>query len=284
MDSEGAHEVSATPKWAGADREAESLKASSDMRIGIATFLTSPNYGAALQAFALQAYLRGLGHAPECIDCACAWDKAALGLRGWLSPTVDGQCLKVNTQIRKRLFRRFRRGNVAVTQRHYWNVDELRATPPIMSAYICGSDQVWSPRCAAERDEGLFWLRFGPPRIRRIAYAASFGVPRLDDAAAMRYREYIQGIDHVSVREREGVEIVSELGRGDAVWVPDPTVLLRARDYDVVSGAPSRGRSLLFSYLLGQENAKLEEGVRASLESCLGLESHLCHPRSSVGV
>ncbi|SOD11539.1 Polysaccharide pyruvyl transferase [Fibrobacter sp. UWB16] len=99
-------------------------------------------------------------------------------------------------------------------------------------AIIVGSDQVWRPKYNY-RIEDMF-LKFAEKKsIKRIAYAASFGVdeweytPRQTKICAGLAKKF----HAISVREESGVMLCKEKLGVDAAWVLDPTLLLSKDDY-----------------------------------------------------
>ena len=108
-------------------------------------------------------------------------------------------------------------------------------------AFIVGSDQVWRPAFNLGRLYNMF-LDFASDRIRKIAYAASFGVTVWEYTAeeAQRCRELAKRFDAISVREDTAVELCCKYLGVEAKWVLDPTLLIEKEDYmslckDVVS-------------------------------------------------
>ena len=91
------------------------------------------------------------------------------------------------------------------------------------SHFVVGSDQVWNPAYTHVNPE---WFLSFAPRGRRIAYAASFGIPSVPRYAASRYRRGLRGLAAVSVREERASAMVRELAGLDAPVVLDPTMLL----------------------------------------------------------
>lgn len=69
--------------------------------------------------------------------------------------------------------------------------------------------------------------------IKKIAYAASFGVDYLDysDEQKQKCSELIQQFNYVSVHEESGISLCKQLGRNDAVCVIDPTLLIDSCQY-----------------------------------------------------
>lgn len=88
--------------------------------------------------------------------------------------------------------------------------------------FIVGSDQVWNPGFTGGNME--WFLSFAEP-ARRVAYGASFGIPRIPRVLKSSFRRGLAGIPHLSVREHRAAEIVRDLiGRTPPVVV-DPTLL-----------------------------------------------------------
>ena len=66
------------------------------MKIGIITFHAARNYGAVLQAYALQTHLKKAGHQPFFINYQFKGDPSPYSPRAWLSHTPHGVALKIN--------------------------------------------------------------------------------------------------------------------------------------------------------------------------------------------
>jgi hypothetical protein len=221
------------------------------MKIGIMTFHAASNHGAALQAYALQIHLKKMGHEPFFINYNFGHPPPK-GLLKWIGRTPSNTFHKIGKQIRRRKFLRFQKEYMNLETKKYLDQVQLQDEPPNADVYICGSDQVWNPNFInLEKDEHAFWLDFGHEGVRRVAYAASFGVNKLEDSICDRYANYARRFDSISVREKDALEIVKRLGRNDAVWVPDPTLLLDQAEYEHVE-EPVRynDEPYLFSYQL----------------------------------
>jgi len=98
-------------------------------------------------------------------------------------------------------------------------------------AVVVGSDQVWSKKFGGC---WYFFLNFiESPRIKRIAYAVSFGEQtwKFNRRKTRVLSELCQSFNNISVREYSGVKLCKEYLGVDAVHVLDPTMLLSAVDY-----------------------------------------------------
>lgn len=147
------------------------------MKIATITCHNVYNYGASLQAYALQRYLSQEGHDVEIIDYKPYYLNSRYNWRhipaeSRLYPYKDyvgTQCiyfLLKNRKIcktigRKRKFDDFRQKFLTLTDNTYTSAEELRATPPQADLYIAGSDQIWNTACENGKD-AAFYLDFDP--------------------------------------------------------------------------------------------------------------------------
>ena len=204
------------------------------MRIGIITYWSSSdNYGQQLQCFALQKYLKGLGHDAYLIkympiSSVPLWRRIVRSIKyRLLISSEQKENDKKNAEISgtnellnaKRNFVGFRNNYIDSTDIVYHSIHELRANPPKADVYICGSDQVWNNRLEDENTAGWF-LDFGSPKTRRLSYAASIG-REIDSKEYESFSKYLKRFDAISVREKSGADIVKSMGRDDVVVVPD---------------------------------------------------------------
>ncbi|MGD9365154.1 MAG: polysaccharide pyruvyl transferase family protein, partial [Desulfobacteraceae bacterium] len=118
-------------------------------------------------------------------------------------------------------------------EQKYYDTELLHKSPPIYDGYITGSDQVWNPR--NNNCDSSYFLTFAPDGKRRISYAASFGVAEIKHGVKKKYAEWLKKINHISVREFEGVRIVKKLIGTNAELVLDPTLLLDRDHWDQIA-------------------------------------------------
>ena len=221
-----------------------------NMKIGIVTFHGASNYGAVLQAFALQTFLKQAGHSPFFIDHHHGI--MPHGIRKYVGRSPGDTLARWAACRRRSVFADFRRQYFDLSEKTYLSEQALTENSPVADAYICGSDQIWNPNyLKLPKDERAFWLDFGNKKIRRIAYAVSLGVSSLSPEWSRRFAYHLEHFDSVSVREKNAVPILAELGRSDTAWVPDPTLLLTADDYERGLDLIEVSEELVFSYTLG---------------------------------
>lgn len=214
--------------------------------VGIITIWQADNYGAELQAYALQEKLNRIGVECENIDFPfyknpdfhkfrCRRSKYSIGWRNCLKeiifPFLRGLRGRKNCQLKQKRVQRFQDFYRLTrhSKKRYLSVQELYATPPQYDVYVTGSDQVWNPRIPIAH--GPFFLDFAPPEAPRIAYASSFGVEEIPLQAKRFFRQWLTEYSHISVREQSGVELIRKLTGKEAVHVLDPTLLLTADEW-----------------------------------------------------
>ena len=216
------------------------------MRIAILTQPLCNNYGGILQNFALQTILRRLGHEVVTLNTPVPeirYSKIRLLLscvKRLLRKCIykDPSIVYINPQ-------RQHNKSIANSLEHKRFIDtyisSMMVEMPITSefcrlhqfnAYVVGSDQVWRPRYNQHLQN--FYLDFTANiDVKRIAYAASFGVDswELESQETERIKMLAQRFDAISVREASGVDLCDKYLGVSAKWVLDPTMLLEAEDY-----------------------------------------------------
>lgn len=102
--------------------------------------------------------------------------------------------------------------------------------------FFVGSDQVWNPY--SNYDNNTIFLNFAPPN-KRIAYAASFGIEQLPNNKKSLFKDYLNNIPHISVREYRGAQIIKKLINRDVPVLVDPTMLLTKNEWFHIMQKPA---------------------------------------------
>ena len=129
-------------------------------------------------------------------------------------------------------------------------------------AIIVGSDQVWRKAYNDDRKPNFFLNFITDKKIKKIAYAASFGLDTWDysNKETETYSALLKRFDAVSVREDSGIKLCKQYMGVQANLAIDPTLLLNKKDYlalvDIENEPKSKGE-LLF-YLLSPNTDKLQ--------------------------
>jgi hypothetical protein len=195
------------------------------MTIGILTFHWATNYGAVLQAYALQEYLTNEGHDVKIINYIPV-KKSLRSCFKYRNP--KNIFIQIKDLIKEQSFIPFRIKWLRLTQ-SYNTLNQLYDNPPNFDCYICGSDQIWNPYFLANgegKQTPTYFLPFGGENVRRISYAASFGVIDYPEDLKKIIYPLIKNFNSLGVRENTGKAILEEMDFSNVNLVPDPTLLL----------------------------------------------------------
>lgn len=231
------------------------------MRIGVITYwYGDSNYGMLLQCWALQKYLKDMGHDPFVIryrpkgPFIRRFAKSILNsILCYINPEKRVQKIEIENQNRFnvemdkiRNFSQFREQHLVLSELYYEHLLQLRHNPPQADYYICGSDQIWSCHLKVNDSWG-YYLAFGDKSTKRVAYAPSFGVKDYPQKMLKKLTKALSIFDKISCREFDGVNICKQAGF-EAQKVEDPTLLLNATSYkDLLSDLPYRDHVFIYS-------------------------------------
>ena len=238
----------------------------SSMRIGILTSPIANNLGGIMQNFALQQTLKDMGHTPITIDIYAPYSRlrwVAGRLKGALTKSIVNVPYPWHGRIGSRKVLQFAFKHIDRT-RPYQRIDSSIIDKYNLDAVIVGSDQVW--RLKYNHDISTMFLDFTESyNIKRIAYAASFGIEQWDypEALTRRCIELIKSFDAVSVRESSDVDLCREHLNAEATHVLDPTLLLDRKVYlNLCLDIPPANKNFLFAYVLDITEKKIEAITR----------------------
>lgn len=206
------------------------------------------NAGASLQAYALQAYLKSLGHDVKIIDYKPDYLSRHYRLDIVGNPKYDKPILRqayllaklpgrLRMLPRKRAFDSFTAKYLDLTRRYASNA-ELKADPPEADIYFAGSDQIWNPLFPNGKDPA-FYLDFVRRGIR-AAYAASFAVEEFPEELRGVTTQYLSQFNHIAVREKSGLAVLESLGIHNAAAVLDPVFLLEQEQWEAIAKQPKK--------------------------------------------
>lgn len=209
-------------------------------RVGIMTFHNTDNYGAELQAYALQekinrilndADVRIIDYRNKNLEknyklFSIRGENLKLKLRSIISNVIY-----FNKNLKRRLnFKSFRKNKFKLSNK-YKNLKQLEHRYPKYDIYVTGSDQVWNYKIVGDLSNA-YTLNFGDKGIKRISYAASIGLNKIEDIYKKEYYNKIKEIDRISVREENAREMLNEIIKEEIEVVLDPTLLLTKKEWN----------------------------------------------------
>jgi len=230
------------------------------MKIGILTFHWCYNYGAIIQAWALQTYLSSCGHEVFVIN----YEPTRSRLPWWTVSLRQHSLRRLARDIHFHSFRRYRLCET-IEVLSVTDIAELA-----LDAVIVGSDQVWNIKYLtwpSGKYNDVYFLHGDLGKTKKLTYAASIGHGGWRD---YRWKEDllsdIRDFDAISVRETVARD---ELAAFDvnSILVPDPTLLLDSKDYDEITQPINVEKSYIFAYLLSEYDKVRPMVDRARLET-----------------
>lgn len=207
-----------------------------EKKVAIMTWYTYRNFGSALQATALSHVIEQLGYMPSFIKyypTARNEEPSRITLRWFLKKVTKKVHYLRNRVIvsneRERLFEKYLDERIHETQlcRSY---PELHALNEEYDAFVCGSDQIWSPLCYDDK----YFLSFVSNPDKMVAYAPSLGSTEIKNPIIReRIIGHISRFHHLAVREQQGASLIQSLTGKTANVVLDPTLLMNASEWNL---------------------------------------------------
>ena len=227
------------------------------MRVAIISWFHYHNFGTVLQAYALSTYIRELGN--EVVHISYMPNKEPIRLERHY---IKKKLLKVIHRIFKNhkydeyndvtsdiAFNKFINENIPLTRpcEVLSDFDDLNDD---YDAFICGSDQIWAPICFDTR----YFLDFVRDENKIIAYAPSIGLSDIEDKYIKNQMlRLLRRFKHISVREEQGSQLLSNYYKIEAQVVADPTLLFRPDDWiRLLKLEPDNSKPYILVYFLGQ--------------------------------
>lgn len=197
-----------------------------------------PNFGSALQAYALQHKLFQHGIDNKIIDYIYSY---AGYEPSWGRYIYDKIKYYAKVILRRPAsmtrFFYFHKKYLKTTFREFTKNELMFGKAPSFDAYMTGSDQVWN--CKFTKGDTNFLLKFAPVDAPRLSYGSSFASSSIPKEYQQTFKEELEKYDTILVREKSGVDIVHDLTGKKAEVVCDPTLLLTDKEYHVLA---SRGK------------------------------------------
>lgn len=247
-------------------------------KVAIVSCYFMKNYGSMLQAYATQKILDEMGVDNEtiCIDGLNKEIKNAK-LKYFFNKMLDGDvvknkfivvkhkiCEKFNyngfkdkMNVRNYAFEEFN-SNFKLSK-VYSSFDELKKECASYTDVLVGSDQLWLP---SNIEADYYTLNWVSDNINKISYATSFGVSSLEKKYEQLSEKFLKRIDHLSVREQSGKELIRKVSGIEAEIVCDPTLLFTAEEWmEIQKNEPIVLGKYIFCYFIGN-NPEQREFVR----------------------
>lgn len=200
----------------------------------VTNYKGTANYGAILQAYALNMYVRLQGLECQTLNYrVLRIDKKKFIRNNVRRPKViaDIVLLKIlrkmawNVQkLRRDVFDQFREECIPHTEEcSRWEVGDVAKEFDVL---LCGSDQIWRPSLQTGEFDDVMWLIPFPKSMRRISYGASLGVIEVDEKKEGYIRDALKNFQAISVREESAKKLLEQICKRKIQVVLDPVFLL----------------------------------------------------------
>ena len=211
------------------------------------------NYGSALQTWALLQVIRRMGYDAKLVDYCPAvlsdknplnpfpnmWDQDEISRRN---------CELTLPAIRENYykFENFYRNICPITRKKYTaeNFQDI-VTDEGFDGFVCGSDTIFCIEEFKGFDDG-YYANYDCMKGKSVAYAASFGSAEFDETTYPILVDRLSNFKALGIRENRMIEYVRNHCAAPCSRTIDPTLLLTAKDYDMIAAE----RQLADPYLL----------------------------------
>ncbi len=234
------------------------------MNIGILTFHRAHNYGAVIQCYGLQQFLKSLGHQVYVIDyCPCYFD--------FYNPKQKNENQRKNLKkivknvLRNLVVSRAERKRYVAFERFITQKLNLSSYAPgsdysSFDAIILGSDQIWNPKITGGHfDDEFFGFN---AKCKVISYAASSRFISLSEEQKLYLKSRLDKIDSISVRESSLKNLLQLFINKPIINVIDPSLLPDINEYNQLC-TPIRGKK---TYILVYEIKRNFDTLRIANE------------------
>ena len=209
-------------------------------KIGIITTQYAPNYGALLQTFALQKFLKqefgedrveAINYYPAHIKDVWKVYRRGKGFKNRLLQLYLMLNPSFATKKKKLLknFKYFIDKNIS-RSKGYYSMEELESAEADYDTVICGSDQIWN---ISRREEPAWFLHFTRnwKNCKKIAYSPSVA-DKIPQGFEEKVQRYLENIDYISVREDVDVEQLKAYTDKKIHHACDPVFLLSEKEWE----------------------------------------------------
>lgn len=234
------------------------------MKVGILTFHCAHNYGAVLQAYAIQEQLKLMGFDVEIINYRPAYLLRPYGYlpQFYFRMKKNGyaRCLIYNVKIlfrwlgtliptykRRKGFNKFIQSKLSLSSYRY---DSPFVEHNEYDFYIIGSDQVWNPKITKKFDDvyfGNFKVREGG---KKISYAVSMPLYTFSSQQKELLDVNLRNFSAISVRETQLEEFIFNNFNIKSQVVLDPTLLVDNFVWKKMAVIPNINKKYVLVYTL----------------------------------
>lgn len=229
-------------------------------KIGIVTINDISNYGNRLQNYALQNYLKQFGVSSYNIMELKKINLSLIIMR--FKSLIKILLGKVNVR-RINNFKSFNKSISYSPYKYIKNSNNININNSF-DFFLIGSDQVWNPYFSVS---DYMFLK-GLPKEKKISFSASIGVDEIEQNMVDYYKDNLNDLKYISVREEQAQNIIKRItGRTDVKVLIDPTMLLTSGEWERILKEPKNfNRIVKGKYILNYFLGDLSESRRIEIQ------------------
>ncbi len=226
----------------------------------VTNYSSTSNYGALLQAYALNRVINDMGYPAEDLYFV---RNASSKRKDLLYRLCHGECKSVLNQIKSRIekirVRRQLRSRKAILDDFRFSIshtikysnDDIDTVSGKYDVFICGSDQIFRPNKNTGELESYYWLTMvGDPCIK-ASYAASLGIENYDRETELLACKYLSNFDFISIREKTATDYIKRItGREDVITSVDPVFLIKREEWLRLVSPYEVGEKYILVYMI----------------------------------
>ncbi len=226
------------------------------MKIGILTFHCALNYGALMQTYGLQEYLKRMGHEVFVIDYRPKYLLKPYSVFNWRWSSAFSVKQNLFFLIRsilvfpirlkrKKGFSRFINKHI-----HLCPMDSTNQGARF-DAFVFGSDQIWNPIITEGFDRVYFGQFSASIGKRLVTYAASAGSVEYVKSNEKEFISLLSSYTAISVREKSLADFINkQSGKRRATVVVDPVLLAGRTVFESIALKEKVGNNYLLVFQL----------------------------------
>ena len=220
-------------------------------KVGILTlYYKTYNYGAQLQAYALQQTIENLGY--ECEQIRFVWS-CEQTIENYSNASIDQNAFYTFSKKIKHSKKIYNSSNISDCLNEY-------------DAFVVGSDQVWGVEKSMPLiNLSVMALSFVPNNKLKVAYAASFGSTKPSSVIEEILKLELPKFDSLSMREKTSSQYLENITKKKVESVLDPVMLISREAWDNVdSDSITENEEYVFYYTAGADT--IQEKILSQIQ------------------
>lgn len=234
------------------------------MKIGVLTFHRAINYGAILQAYALQKVLKKYSNYVEVVDYRSFTLEERHHRMKFSFNIKESLIFLLFGKNYNRKFSKFRDFLDTYIEKScpVFSKEELQRLAEKYDVLFTGSDQVWNT--VITNGDFNYFLDFSLKACIKASYAASFGCTEVPFVNSERVYAALSDFKAISIRESSGQGFIQMKYNLPSTLVLDPTMLLSQEEWALMAKPYKKVEDYILLYCFGAPSGIFEYAEKVS--------------------